>query len=177
MFTVPGPIAQIALQNKAVVYGILFSATAETLLTLAADPRHLGAAIGFIAVLHTWGQTVGHHPHLHCVVPGGGLSPDGTQWIACRPGFFLPVRVLSRRFRRVCLHQLQEACDAQHLRFTGSLAALANPAPSPRIWPRPARPSGSSTRSDRLPALTRCSTTSGATPIGGDLARAAPRHR
>jgi hypothetical protein len=126
VLTVPEPIAQIALQNKAVVYGILFRAAAETLVTIAADPRHLGAAIGFIAVLHTWGQTVVHHPHLHCVVPGGGLSPDGTQWIACRPGFFLPVRVLSRLFRRVFLHQLQEAFDAERLRFTGSLAALTD---------------------------------------------------
>ena len=88
VFTVPQAIAEIAAQNKAVVYGILFRATAETLRTIAADPRHLGAEIGFFAVLHTWGQTLMHHPHLHCVVPGGRLSPDGTRWIACRPGFF-----------------------------------------------------------------------------------------
>jgi hypothetical protein len=124
VFTVPAPIAQIALQNKAVVYGILFRATAETLLTIAADPRHLGATIGVIAVLHTWGQTLVFHPHLHCVVPGGGLSPDGTHWIPCRPGFFLPVRVLSRLFRRLFLQYLQEAFQAQRLQFTGSLAAL-----------------------------------------------------
>jgi hypothetical protein len=126
VFTVPEPIAQIALQNKAVVYGILFRATAETLVTIAADPRHLGATSGCIAVLHTWGQTLVHHPHLHCVVPGGGLSPDGTRWVACRPGFFLPVRVLSRRFRHVFLSHLQQAFDAQRLRFTGSLAALSD---------------------------------------------------
>ena len=109
------------------VDGILFRATADTLCTIAADPRHLGAAIGFVAVLHTWGQTLMHHPHLHCVVPGGGLSPDGTRWIACRPGFFLPVRVLSRRFRRLFLTSLQEAYDAGQLHFAGALQALAEP--------------------------------------------------
>ena len=103
VFTVPHAVAAIAAQKKAVVYGILVRATAETLRTIAADPRHLGAAIGFVAVLHTWGQTLMHHPHLPCVVPGGGLSPDGSRWIACRPGFFLPVRVLSRLFRRLFL--------------------------------------------------------------------------
>ena len=121
----PQAIAEIAAQNKAVVYGLLFRATADTLRTIAADPRHLGAAIGFFAVLHTWGQTLMHHPHLHCVVPGGGLSPDGTRWIACRPGFFLPVRVLSRLFRRLFLTSLQEAFDAGQLHFAGSLQALA----------------------------------------------------
>jgi hypothetical protein len=100
VFTVPEPVAVIATQNKSLVYAILFRAVAETLQTIAAGPRHLGAEIGFFAVLHTWGSTLVHHPHLHCVVPGGGLSPDGTRWIACRPGFFLPVRVLSRLFRR-----------------------------------------------------------------------------
>lgn len=125
VFTVPRAIAEIAAQNKAVVYSILFRATADTLRTIAADPRHLGAAIGFFAVLHTWGQTLVHHPHLHCVVPGGGLSPDGTRWIACRPGFFLPVRVLSRLFRRLFLASLQEAFNAGRLHFAGSLQALA----------------------------------------------------
>ena len=95
VFTVPEQIAQIAFYNKETVYNILFRATAETLLTIAADPKHLGAGIGFFAVLHTWGQNLLHHPHLHCVVPGGGLPPDHERWIACRPGFFLPVRVLS----------------------------------------------------------------------------------
>jgi len=127
VFTVPHAIAEIAVQNKAVVYGILFRATADTLRTIAADPRHLGAAIGFFAVLHTWGQTVMHHPHLHCVVPGGGLSPDGTRWVACRPGFFLPVRVLSRLFRRLFLESLQTAFDTGQLRFCGSLQPLAEP--------------------------------------------------
>jgi Putative transposase/Transposase zinc-binding domain len=127
VFTVPQAIAEIALQNKAVVYGILFRTTADTLRTIAADPKHLGAAIGFFAVLHTWGQTLVHHPHLHCVVPGGGLSPDGTRWIPCRPGFFLPVRVLSRLFRRLFLTALQQAFDAGELRFAGTLRALADP--------------------------------------------------
>ncbi len=127
VFTVPHVIAEIALQNKAVVYGILFRATADTLRTIAADPRHLGAEIGFVAVLHTWGQTLILHPHLHCVVPGGGLSPDGTRWIACRPGFFLPVRVLSRLFRRRFLDALQEAFDAGRLHVVASLEALADP--------------------------------------------------
>jgi hypothetical protein len=127
VFTVPQAVADIALQNKAVLYGILFRATAQTLRTIAADPTHLGAAIGFFAVLHTWGQTLVHHPHLHCVVPGGGLSPDGTRWVACRPGFFLPVRVLSRLFRRLFLTALEDAFDAGQLRFAGALQALTDP--------------------------------------------------
>ena len=124
VFTMPQAIAAIALQNKAVVYTILFRATAETLRTIAADPRHLGAAIGFFAVLHTWGQTLVHHPHLHCVVPGGGPSLDGTRWVACRPGFFLPVRVLSRLFRRLFLTALDTAFAADALQFFGALAPL-----------------------------------------------------
>lgn len=95
VFTVPQEIAAIAYQNKAAVYDILFQATAETLQAIAADPKHLGADIGFIAILHTWGQNLLHHPHLHCVVPGGGLAPDHSCWIACRPGFFLPVRAIT----------------------------------------------------------------------------------
>jgi hypothetical protein len=127
VFTVPEPVAAIALQNKAVVYHILFRATADTLQTIAADPRHLGATIGFFAVLHTWGQTLVHHPHLHCVVPGGGLSPDGTRWIACRPGFFLPVRVLSRFFRRVFLDGLDTAFQTGRLHLAGALERLRDP--------------------------------------------------
>ncbi|MEX3998752.1 IS91 family transposase [Paraburkholderia sp. EG285A] len=125
VFTVPESIARIAFQNKRMVYEILFQATAETLQTISADPRHLGATVGFIAILHTWGQNLVHHPHLHCVVPGGGLSPDGKRWLACRPGFFLPVRVLSRLFRRLFLERLQQAFDAGELRFFSSLADLA----------------------------------------------------
>jgi len=128
VFTVPQQIAAIAYQNKAVLYDILFRATAETLRTIAADPKHLGAEIGFIAILHTWGQNLMHHPHLHCVVPGGGISPDGERWIACRPGFFLPVRVLSRLFRRLFLEQLQQAFVNGELQFFNSLEALHKPA-------------------------------------------------
>ena len=124
VFTVPDAIAALALQNKAPVYHILFRATADTLRTIAADPAHLGAELGFFAVLHTWGQTLTAHPHLHCVIPGGGLSPDGTRWVACRPGFFLPVRVLSRLFRRLFLQYLQAAYDAETLRLEGSQAPL-----------------------------------------------------
>jgi hypothetical protein len=127
VFTVPVPAAEIAFQNKRVVYAILFRAAAEALRDIAADPRHLGAETGAVAVLHTWGQSLHHHPHLHCIVPGGGLSPDQTRWIACRPGFFLPVRVLSRRFRTLFLAQLQAAFAAGELRFSGALAALAEP--------------------------------------------------
>lgn len=124
VFTVPDKIAAIAYQNKEVVYNILFQATAETLRTIAADPKHLGAEIGFFAVLHTWGSALMHHPHLHCVVPGGGLSPDGARWIPCRPGFFLPVRVLSRLFRRLFLERLQSAFDAGKLKFFTTLEKL-----------------------------------------------------
>lgn len=127
VFTLPAEIAAIAYQNKAVVYEILFRATAETLRTIAADPKHLGAEIGFIAILHTWGQNLLHHPHLHCVVPGGGLSADGARWVSCRPGFFLPVRVLSRLFRRLFLAQLQEAFDAGRLGFYNTLESLQVP--------------------------------------------------
>jgi hypothetical protein len=127
VFTLPQEIAAIAFQNKAVVYDLLFRATAETLRTIAADPKHLGAEIGFIAILHTWGQNLLHHPHLHCVVPGGGLAPDGQRWIACRPGFFLPVRVLSRLFRRLFLMMLQQAFVAGSLKFHNALAELEDP--------------------------------------------------
>ncbi len=124
VFTVPDQIATIAYQNKKELYGILFSATAQTLLTIGADPKHLGAKIGFFAVLHTWGSNLLHHPHLHCVVPGGGLSPDGTAWISCQAGFFLSVRVLSRLFRRLFLEYLVKAFDAGKLQFFSSLESL-----------------------------------------------------
>jgi hypothetical protein len=124
VFTVPEQIAAIAYQNKRELYGILFKATAQTLLTIAADPKHLGAEIGFFAVLHTWGQNLLHHPHLHCVVTGGGLSADGSQWISCRAGFFLPVGVLSRLFRRLFLECLLKAFDASKLEFFSSLESL-----------------------------------------------------
>jgi hypothetical protein len=124
VFTLPQQIAAIAYQNKRELYGILFRAAAQTLLTIAADPKHLGAEIGFFAVLHTWGQNLLHHPHLHCVVTGGGLSADGNQWISCRDGFFLPVGVLSRLFRRLFLEYLLKAFDAGKLQFFSSLESL-----------------------------------------------------
>ena len=127
VFTLPAEIATIAFQNKTTVYTILFKAAAETLRTIAADPRHLGAEIGLIAVLHSWGQNLHYHPHIHCIVPGGGVSPDGTRWIPCRPGFFLPVRVLSRLFRRLFLEELRAAHDGGRLAFFGDLAHLAKP--------------------------------------------------
>jgi hypothetical protein len=126
VFTVPAPIAAISYQNKAVVYAILFEAAAETLRTIAADKKHLGARIGVTMVLHSWGQTLTHHPHVHCIVPGGGLSPDGARWIGRRRGFFLPVRVLSRLFRRLFVTKLLLAHQAGKLRFWGDdLASLA----------------------------------------------------
>src|SRR5260370_3900029 len=127
VFTIPEPLTAIAYQNKDLLYGMLFRATAETLSTIAADPQHLGAEIGFFAVLHSWGQNLFFHPHLHCVVPGGGISPDGTRWISCRPNFFLPVRVLSRLFRRLFLTSLQEAFDSGTLQFFSFLQALQDP--------------------------------------------------
>ncbi len=117
IFTIPEEVACIAFYNKEVVYGILFQAASETLLTIARDPKHLGAEIGFFAILHTWGQNLQHHPHIHCVVPGGGLSPDYDRWIGCKPGFFLPVRVLSHLFRRLFLEALEDAFYEGNLRF------------------------------------------------------------
>jgi hypothetical protein len=127
VFTVPEEVASLAFQNKKLVYTMLFRAASETLRTIAADSKHLGAQIGFLAVLHTWGQTLLHHPHLHCVVPGGGLSPDHRQWRSCRRGFFLPVRVLSRLFRKRFLCYLKQAFDQGKLQFYSDLASLANP--------------------------------------------------
>ena len=126
VFTLPQEIAAMAYQNKAALYGLLFRASAETLTTIAADAKHLGAHIGFLAILHTWGQNLMHHPHGHCVVPGGGLALDGQRWIACRPGFFLPVRVLSRLFRRLFLEGLSRAFAEGALTFHGDLAPLAD---------------------------------------------------
>ena len=127
VFTLPAPIAAIAFQNKAVVYAILFAASAEAMTTLAANPRRLGAQIGVVAVLHTWGQTLTHHPHVHCVVPSGGLSLDGSRWVAGRPNFFLAVKPLSRLFRRLFLERLRAAFDTKGLGFFGDLTHLADP--------------------------------------------------
>jgi hypothetical protein len=128
VFTLPAAAAEIAFQNEKTVYAILFRTAAETLRTIAADPKHLGAEIGLVAVLHTWGQNLHYHPHLHCVVPGGGPSLDHTRWVACRPGFFLPVRVLSRLFRRLFIDELRAAFAAGELGFFGDLANLTEPA-------------------------------------------------
>ena len=128
VFTLPRPVADIAYQNKAVVYDLLLKVAAETLITIAADPEHLGARIGLTAVLHTWGSALTHHPHAHIIVPGGGFSPDRQRWIACRPGFFLSVRVLSRLFRRLFLEKLTAAYNADRLEFFADQAALAEPA-------------------------------------------------
>jgi rubrerythrin len=138
VFTLPAPVRDIAWYNTSVVYGLLFKAAAETLCTIAADPRHLGARIGATLVLHTWGSAMTHHPHVHGVVPGGGLSLDGERWIACRPGFFLPVRVLSRLFRRLFLDKLGDAHRAGKLRFFGEHHALAK-AKTFTDWLKPLR--------------------------------------
>jgi hypothetical protein len=138
VFTLPAPIADIAYQNKAALYGLLFDIAAETLLRIAADPKHLGAHIGATLVLHTWGSALTHHPHVHGIVPGGGLATDGTRWVACRPGFFLPVRVLSRLFRRRFLEELQRLHDGGKLRFFGEHAALTN-ADAFKAWLAPLR--------------------------------------
>ena len=127
VFTLPAALGALAYQNKARVYGQLLKAAAETLTTIAADPKHLGARIGVTAVLHSWGQTLDHHPHIHCIVPAGGISLDGSRWIACRPGFFLPVRVLSRLFRRLFLEGLAEAHRKGELQVFGDLAGLKEP--------------------------------------------------
>ena len=128
VYTLPAAIADIAYQNKAVIYDLLFKASAETTLTIAADPKHLGARIGFMSVLHTWGSALTHHPHVHMVVPGGGLSPDGSKWIACRPRYFLTVEVLSALFRRLFLQMLVAAHDAGRLQFFGDHVRLADKA-------------------------------------------------
>ena len=126
VFTLPGPIADIAYQNMAVLYDLLFKVSAETMLTIAADQKHLGARIGIISVLHTWGSALTHHPHVRMIVPGGGISPDGQRWVSCRPRFFLSVRVLSRLFRRLFLQALSIAHAAGRLSFFGDHIHLAD---------------------------------------------------
>src|SRR4051794_29673985 len=128
VFTLPAPISAIAYSNKTVIYDLLFAVAAETLRTIAADPKHLGAQVGVTLVLHTWGSALTHHPHVHGIVPGGGLAADGERWVACRPGFFLPVRVLSRLFRRRFLEELAAAYHGGRLQFFGENAALAEAA-------------------------------------------------
>ena len=157
VFTLPAPIADIAYQNKAALYGLLFDVAAEVLQTIAADPKHLGARIGATLVLHTWGSALTHHPHVHGIVPGGGLAPDGKRWVACRPGFFLPVRVLSRLFRRRFLEELQRLHEQ---RASCSSSASTRRWPTPRRsrpgWRRCASASGWSMPSGPSPDLRRC---------------------
>jgi hypothetical protein len=167
VFTLPAPIADLAYQNKAVIYGLLFDIAAETLQTIAADPKHLGAHIGATLVLHTWGSALTHHPHVHGIVPGGGLSADGCRWLACRPGFFLSVRVLSRLFRRRFLEALHQAYLHGRLQFFGELAALAHAEyfTSPRGSRRCDNANGSSTPSALSPGPRPCSPICRATRI------------
>ena len=127
VFTLPAELAALALQNKRQIYDLLFRATADTLQSIPADPKHLGAQIGFFFILHSWRQTLNFHPHLHCVVPGGGISLDGSHWVSCRPGFFLPVKVLSRRFRKLFLRYLEQTYAAGRLQFYGDLQELSDP--------------------------------------------------
>ena len=142
VFTLPAPIADLAYQNKTELYGLLFDVAAEVLQTIAADPKHLGARIAATLVLHTWGSALTHHPHVHGIVPGGGIAPDGKSWIACRPGFFLPVRVLSRLMRRRFVEELLRLYQTGKLRFFGALAALADAAKF-RQWLAPVIPPNS----------------------------------
>jgi hypothetical protein len=166
VFTLPAEIAQIAYWNKKAVYDLLFRVSAETVTTIAADPRRLGARIGMTGVLHTWGSALTHHPHVHMIVPGGGVSLDGTRWIACRPGFFLPVRVLSRLFRRLFLEGMMALHRAGDLAFFGDLAGLAE-ADAFATWlaPPSANPNGSSTPSPRSAGRRPCWLISAVTPI------------
>jgi Putative transposase/Transposase zinc-binding domain len=127
VFTLPAAIANLAYQNKAVIYDLLFKASSEALLTIAADPKHLGARIGATAVLHTWGSAMTHHPHVHMIVPGGGIALDSSQWVACKPGFFVPVRVLSKLFRRLMLEKLEAAHALGRLTFFGAHVGLRDP--------------------------------------------------
>ena len=165
VFTLPAAIGAIAFHNKAAVYELLFRTAAETLTTIAADPKHLGARIGLTAVLHTWGSALTHHRHVHLIVPGGGLSPDGSRWIACKPGFFLPVRVLSRLFRRLFLEGLAALHESGRLTVFGDLAPSPTNTPSTPSSRRCAAPIGSSTPRDPSPDRKPFSPISPATPI------------
>ena len=175
VFTLPAPVADIAYQNKAVIYDLLFKAAAETTLTIAADLKHLGARIGITAVLHTWGSALTHHPHLHMIVPGGGIALDGQRWVSGRPGFFLPVRVLSRLFRRLFLKMLAAAHKAAS---TSSATTLHAPTPkhSPPSSHRCAGPSGWSMPRGRSADPRRCSLISPATPTASPSLTAAWSH-
>jgi hypothetical protein len=148
VFSLPAKIADIAYQNKAAIYDILFKASAETMITIAADPKHLGARIGVLSVLHTWGSALNHHPHVHMIVPGGGISLDRERWVACRPDFLLYVGVLSRLFRRLVLEKLTAAHSAGTLQFFSKHAALANARAFAAYWRRCATVTGWFTAND-----------------------------
>jgi hypothetical protein len=173
VFTLPAALADIAYQNKPVIYDLLFKTSAETLSTIAADPKHLGARVGITSVLHTWGSALTHHPHVHMIVPGGGLSLDGSRWVSCRPGFFLPVRVLSRLFRRLFLEKLV-ATHAAGLR-SSSASTRRSPMhrPSRHFWRRCAKPSGSSTQNAHSAVLRQCWPISRAIPTASPSPTAA----
>ena len=162
VFTLPSTIAAVAFQNKAKVYGLLFQTAGETLTTIAEDAKRLGAEIGLTAVLHTWGQNLDYHPHVHCIVPGGGLSADRARWVHCRPGFFLPVRVLSRMFRRLFLDGLASAFDAANCSSSAISPRSRSVKRSSPISPLAARANGLSTPSDPSPAPRRFWPVSGA---------------
>ena len=164
VFTLPAEIAPIAYQNKAVVYDLLFRTAAETLLTIAADPKHLGARIGATAVLHSWGSAMTHHPHVHMIVPGGGISLDGTHWVRCKPGFLLPVRVLSRLFRGCSWQRLPMPTRRADWHSLARSRAWVGARPSPRISRRSRERTGSSTPSPS-PGQKQCLPISPATPI------------
>ena len=171
VFTLPAAIADIAYQNKAAVYDLLFKTSAETLITIAADPKHLGARIGITAVLHTWGSALTHHPHVHMIVPGGGISLDGKRWVSCRPGFFLPVRVLSRLFRGCSWRGSPPYTNS----FSSSAITPRSPMhrPSRRIWRPYAGPNGSSTQNPRSAGPRQCWPISRAIPTASPSPTAA----
>ena len=173
VFTLPAEIAAIAWHNKAAVYDLLFRAASEAMLTIAADPRHLGARIGITAVLHTWGSAMTHHPHVHMIVPGGGISPDGERWVACRPGFLLPVRVLSKLFRRLFLRSSPSCMPPAVSSSSAIVSASAVSATLPPSWRRCARSAGSSMPSRPSPGPRPCSPTCRATPTASPSPTAA----
>ena len=177
VFTLPSAIGDIAYHNKAVIYDLLLRVSAETMLTIAADPRHLGARIAITSVLHTWGSAMTHHPHVHRIVPGGGIALDGSRWIAKRPDFFLPVRVSKPPFRHYAARELVKAHAARQLTFNGAHAALGPPRHLPPIWRRSGAGAGSATPSARSRAESRARLSVALHPSGGDLEPAPDRGR
>jgi hypothetical protein len=166
VFSLPAEVAAIAAQNKAVVHSLLFQAASQTMLTIAADPRHLGARIGITAVLHSWGSALTHHPHIHMIVPGGGISLDGQRWVSSRPAFLLPVRVLGKLFRRLFLTRLIELFEAGRLQFHAAGPLCATGRRSCATWRRPGKSLGSFTPNRRLQARRQCWPIYPATPTG-----------